>query len=441
MDALLIPHVAIIGGGCAGLSAAAALARAGVRTTVFDSSHQLGGRARGIHWQGLTLDNGQHILLGAYARTLELLHLCGVAPDHGLMRLPLKLDMANEFSLSCPQYLPAPLHILAGLLQARGLSISERLAAVHFMASLKLRNFHLPADMPLQQLLEKQPARLTQMLWEPLCLAAVNTPISEASAQVFLNVLRDSFARKKSDSDLLLPRADLSTLIAEPAARFIAQHGGYIKLNSAITSIQAHDDTLQLQDRYATVGRFSHVVVATSPFRVAELLHDLPNMHALIDTCTALEYQPIYTIYLQYPANTRLPDAMCGLANQLGQWVFDRGQLYGQEGLIAVVISAEGSHQNMPQETLATAVHHELQSAFPSIRQVAPLWHKVIAEKRATFACRANMKRPLHATPHQRLWLAGDYVSTGDSLQDYPATIEGAIRSGFQVAENILKSL
>ncbi len=431
------PSAAIIGGGCAGLAAAVRLSEAGVPVTLFDSSHQLGGRARSITWQEQTLDNGQHILLGAYARTLDFLQTCGLAPEQVLLRLPLKLDMAGEFSLRSQSALPAPLHILAGLLQAKGLSWQERFAAVRIMAGFRLRQFRLSQDMPLQQLLQDQPPRLIQMLWEPLCLAALNTPLVEASAQVFLNVLRDSFARSKTDNDLLLPRQDLSQLLVDPAVAYIQQHAGSVRLNRPIDSLRQEGSGWVLQHGDEQ-SHFSHVIIATSPFRVAPLLAGLPELAETASQCAALDYQPIYTVYLQYEAATQLPDAMCGLANSLGQWVFDRGQLYGQAGLLAVVISAAGPHQAMTQAALALAVDQELRQHFPDLSPLS--WHKVVAEKRATFACRAGLKRPGHQLS-QNLWLAGDYVASPDLLQDYPATIEGAIRSGELAAFELIDLL
>ena len=318
--------------------------------------------------------------------------------------------------------------------------MAERMGAIRLMVSLKINQFQLASDIPLQQFLSGQPPRVVTMLWEPLCLAALNTPLATASTQAFLNILRDSFARHKSDSDLLLPRMDLSTLIAEPAARYITTHGGEIHLNTKIEKINRNNKSLEIiiKEKYYN---FSHVVIATSPFRTAPLLQSLPGMEKIISQCTALEYQPIYTVYLQYAAEIRLPESMCGITGRLGQWVFDRGRLYGQHGLIAVVISVEGKHQALSQAELAIAIHQELQSIFPHILPSLPEWHKVIAEKRATFACLAGLDRPVQYTSHKNVLLAGDYVSTGDPLQDYPATIEGAVRSGFQAAETISNNI
>jgi uncharacterized protein with NAD-binding domain and iron-sulfur cluster len=173
--------------------------------------------------------------------------------------------------------------------------------------------------------------------------------------------------------------------------------------------------------------------MAVSPFRLSALTNELSEYAESRKLTEELSYQPIYTVYLQYAEDISLASAMQGLTGGISQWVFDRGQLDGQQGLLAVVISAEGSHQSMTQEALAIAVADELTTTFPHVGK--PLWHKVIAEKRATFSCDANILRPHQITVIPDLYLAGDYT-TGD----YPATIEGAIRSGVQCANYIIGS-
>lgn len=429
------PHVAVIGGGCAGLAVATRLTQQGLGVVLYESSPHVGGRARGLGWKGQRLDNGQHILLGAYRDTLNLMQLAGVDIEQALLRLPLQLEMYSRFRLKAHTYLPAPLHILAGLLTASGLSWRERFSAIRFMVWLKLTGFQLQHDLPLAELLSQrsQPGRVTRWLWEPLCLAALNTPLSTASSQVFLNVLRDSFAQAKSDSDMLLPRQDLSALLAEPLAAYIRSNGGQIRLGCGVTGISQTGHGFEV---HATDGtaRFSQVVVATSAFRAGDLLADLPALAVSKALTEALDYQPIYTVYLQYPAEIRLDAQMLGFAEGYGQWVFDRGLLYGQHGLMAVVISAAGKHQALTQQQLAEAVADEMSLHFPGLP--APLWHKVIAEKRATFACTQGLQRPAAITPLAGLYLAGDYVAG-----DYPATIEGAVRSGLSCANHIIQHL
>lgn len=427
--------VAIIGGGVAGLSAAVTLADAGVSVTVFEASTQLGGRARGVTYKGLTLDNGQHILLGAYRETLRLLALADAEISTSLLRLPLSLRVTDlqrntTLLLQTSRQLPAPLHLLFGLLNANGLSVRDKWFAICMMLWLKLHHFKLEQDQPLLTFLslQKQTEPLIQKLWEPLCLAALNTPLQIASAQVFLNVLKDSFNQKTQDSDLLLAATDLTSLISTPFANFVTEHGGEVLLNAPVKQITPQSDGYLIATAAKSMD-FSHVVIACGPHQLTQITSDLPSLHGLVEQLT---YQPITTVYLQYEAHIQLAQPMQGLINSVSQWVFDRGQLCGQPGLLAVVISAHAPFEQT-QQALADSVHQELLGLIPSLKQ--PLWHKVITEKRATFSCEVKLNRPNNQTSYKDLYIAGDYTAG-----DYPATIEGAVRSGVNAANLLLAS-
>ncbi|MDZ4140398.1 MAG: hydroxysqualene dehydroxylase HpnE [Methylotenera sp.] len=433
-------HIAIIGGGCAGLSAAAALVDRGYHVTLFEASAQLGGRARTVLVESNSLmhllDNGQHILLGAYRETLALLRKVSVDENLAFMRLPLHINMQaasakSVFLLKSAHFLPAPFNMLVGLLTCNGLSFSERIAAIKLILHVKSTHYKITSDISLEQYLvdHKQTSRLIEMLWEPLCLAALNTPVAIASTRVFLNILKDSFSGSKKNCDFLLPRLDLSKIIANPLSQYIQSKGGEISLNKRIRSLQLEGDGFSLETRDGKAF-FSHVIVAVSPTRVDKLIESLPRLQAALRQTQTYGYQPIYTIYLQYPPETKLPSVMSGLSGSLGQWVFDRGQLCNQKGLIAVVVSATGVHQQLSQDELAWKVAKELSQAFSQLSK--PLWHKVIAEKRATFSCTPNLARPTNKTVQPNLFLAGDYT-----FADYPATIEGAVRSGIVCANLI----
>lgn len=436
-------HVAVIGGGCAGLSAAVTLIEQGVQVTIFEASSQLGGRARTVAVENNSLmhllDNGQHILLGAYHETLALLKKVGVKEHEALLRLPLQINMQTMFAnsaflLKSASYLPAPLNLLVGLILSKGLSFKERIAAIKLMYKLKSTQYQLTKDMPLAQFLlhEDQSDQLVAMLWEPLCLAALNTPIEIASTRIFLNVLKDSFSGSKNNSDMLLPRHDLSQIISHPVANYIRSQDSTIKLNRRVRSLTEVPGGFNLETRDGP-HFFSHVIVAVSPARVEKLIGALPKLKRVLEQTQAYAFQPIYTIYLQYPQDIQLPIVISGLTGMTGQWVFDRGQLCGQKGLIAVIVSAEGVHQKMSQDELALTVAKELHHAYPVLPK--PLWHKVIAEKRATFSCTTHLARPTNKTVQPGLFLAGDYT-----YADYPATIEGAVRSGIKCAKLILNS-
>ncbi|MBZ0105587.1 MAG: hydroxysqualene dehydroxylase HpnE [Sulfuricella denitrificans] len=426
-----LKRVGIIGAGYAGIAAAVRLADGGIPVTLFEAGRVLGGRARGVDHQGIRLDNGQHMLLGAYRDTLEMMDRVGVRD--AMLRLPLSLSIPGRFALKTPA-LPAPFHLLLGLLNAQGLPFGERLSAIRFALRLRLMNFRLPQDISVACLLarHRQGGNISRLLWEPLCLAALNTPIDQASAQVFLNVLRDSFSHARSDSDMLLPRSDLSALLPDAAAKLIRGRNGEIRTGCRVHRIESTESGFDLHWPGGSEN-FSHVICATAPQHALPLLAGLPALAPARESISSMSYQPIATIYLQYPEQVRLPQAMLGMSEGWAQWVFDRGWTHGTAGLLAVVISAEGRHQDVAPEQMAERVAEELTLAF-GLPQA--LWHKVIMEKRATFACTAGVARPDQKTGLKNFYLAGDYTAG-----DYPATIEGAVRSGVKCAGLVSGSL
>lgn len=391
----------MVGAGYAGMAAAVTLAERGVNVTVFEAGPVPGGRARRVTTEGRELDNGQHILIGAYSELLRLMRLVGVSPD-AVLRLPLELRYADGFRLRGA----------SGLLFSRKIPFRERLDAIRFMLSLKRSSFRLPVDISVSALLEqhRQNGVIGHYVWRPLCVSALNTPPDQASAQVFVTVLRDSLAAGGSASDLLLPRVDLSRLFPEPACEFVSRNGGEIRMNSPVRDISAMQ------------REFSAIIVAVGPHQLKALLPDLAPEYG---------YQPIYTCYLQYPKSVKLPCPMLGFSGGLVQWAFDRGMLAGEHGRIACIISAQGDHQQMAQDELAAACHRELAVALKEFPD--PEWSRVIGEKRATVACTPGLKRPAQETAVPGLFLAGDYTDP-----DYPPTLEAAVRSGVRAAEKIV---
>jgi squalene-associated FAD-dependent desaturase len=326
------------------------------------------------------------------------------------------------------------LHLAAGLLWSQGLTLAQRLRAAHFMSRLRAAHFTLERDTSVDALLTrfKQSPAVRRYLWEPLCISALNTLPAEASAQVFLNVLRDSFNGSREDSELLLPAEDLGALFPEPAAGFVAAAGGRVVHGCAVQSVAREAAELAVVSEEGR-ERFSHVICALPPFRVPEVLGGMPELVGILEAVSRLRHEPIYSVYLQYPQTVRLPQPMLGLEGGRAQWLFDRGQLSAQHGLIGVVISARGLHQDLDQDSLAAEVHAELQNALAGLP--SPLWSRVIAEKRATFACVVDVERPAQRTPVPGLYLAGDYTAS-----PYPATLEAAVRSGVTCARMILEN-
>jgi squalene-associated FAD-dependent desaturase len=418
-------RVAVVGGGWAGLAAAVELAAHGEKVTVLEAARQLGGRARSVPWDGIRVDNGQHLFVGAYRETLRLMERVGSA--HRLERRPLDLRVP-AFRLRLPT-LPAPWHLALGLLAAHGLGVGDKLRAAAFMQALKRQGFRLDRDLPAADLLarHRQSERLVDRLWAPICVAALNTPLEQASAQVFCNVLRDSLAGERADSDLLLNRGELDNLFPGPAAEFVRLAGGEVRRSCAVTAISRPGAGFHLAGADLDADR---VILAVHPARLPALLTDLPELADVIRQVETYAWQPILTLWLRFAAPVALPFTMLGLGGGQSPWAFARDDL--APGLVAVVVSAEGPHLRRDPDALKKDYLALLAEA---VGPLPPLlaWKRIV-EKRATYACAPDLPRPDNATPLPGLYLAGDYTRG-----DYPATIESAVRSGVQCARLILE--
>jgi squalene-associated FAD-dependent desaturase len=443
-------HYAVVGAGWAGFSAAVGLARAGQRVTLFEAARTFGGRARRVDVNGHALDNGQHIMLGAYSETLRLMREVGVDLRSAVLTLPLQMrypPASGGMDFVAPR-LPAPLHVAIALLRARGLAREDKLALARFTTTARWLGWTLNHDCSVAELLERfdQTPRMIALMWRPLCLAALNTPPERASAKVFLAVLRDSLGAKRAASDMLVPRTDLSALFPDAAANWMQAKGHAIHLGAKVTALRQASSRWALEASGAGVGgamaaEFDGVVLAAAPVASAALLSQLEASKALAAQLDAFEPEPITTCYLQYPPGTRLQAPFLALIDDAansrwGQFVFDRGQLDArQDGLFAVVISASGAASELPQDELAASIASQLANDLCQPSLANPAWSRVITEKRATYACTPGLQRPANETPLPGLVLAGDYTAG-----EYPATLEMAVRSGIQAARSLCRS-
>lgn len=430
--------VVIVGGGWAGLAAAVQLTLEGVPVTLLESAKQLGGRARCAPFGEHRVDNGQHIMIGAYTHVLGMMKIMNVDIDATLLRMPLSLHMRSlkkgEVIVKGVD-LPAPFNILAAILRARGLSLFEKQRAIHFCLRLALAKFNLKEDVSVEALLirHRQIGRLTDTLWEPLCLATLNTPIRYASALVFLRVLRDAFSQYKNFSDLLIARESLCKIFPEPAMEYIERNAGHVNLQKRVIDI--HIDGNQLTGIQTDDGliRTNRAILALPPHALIPLIDNKPVFASLKEKLHQFTYEPIVTVYLQYPLHAQLDSPVIGATHSISQWIFDR-RVAGQPGLMAVVISASQQYRDMNNTELEQRVSDELAKLFPD-------WPKpdsamTIREKRATFASTVNIDkvRPVNKTAVAGCYVAGDFTDTS-----YPATLEGAVMSGIRAARLLLK--
>jgi len=439
-------HVAVAGGGWAGCAAAVELARHGCQVTLFEAARSLGGRARGVEVRGMALDNGQHILLGAYRESLRLMKRVGVDEKSAFLRLPVQMrypEGGDGMDFAAPR-LPAPLHLAFALLRAKGLDRADKLALARLNSAGRWMGWQLDNDCTVLELLDRfdQTERLARLMWRPLCIAALNTPPERASANVFLAVLRDSLgARRRAASDMLLPRLPMGALFPEPAGAWLERqgHGHSVRLGVKVAGIKRDGDGWLVESGGdAPAERFDAVVLATPAPVSAALLAGLSEAAEVASQLEAFTHEPIATCYLQYAPGTRLALPFYALlddpaTNRWGQFVFDRAQLdSAQDGLLAVVVSAAAEAATLPREQLAAAIASQLAQDFGRPELATPAWTQLITEKRATFSCTPGLVRPGNTTPLPGLVLAGDYTAS-----DYPATLETAVRSGQAAATAI----
>ena len=432
--------VAVIGAGWAGMAAAIAHRQAGRQVTVFEAARTVGGRARAVpgvlpDGTAATLDNGQHILIGAYTESLRLMRLVGVDPTTALLRLPLTLQFPDGQGLQLPDLAP-PLDALLGIVRAKGWGWQDKVALLRTATAWQLRGFRCAPHTSVADLCAPLTPRLMAEFIDPLCVSALNTPAREASGQVFLRVLQDSLFSGRGGSNLLLPRTDLGALFPEAAMRWLVQQGGQVVTGQRIQRLvplprgrwQLAGTGGAAQGSEAT-DAFDHITLACPSWEAARLVDGLASTAGLAAaarwsaTANALRFEAITTVYA-HASGARLPLPMLALRNTAehpAQFVFDRGQLDGQQGLLAFVVSAsDGDRALIEQQVLQQAA---AQLGLPGLRPV-----QTVVEKRATFACTPGLQRPaMQVLPG--LTACGDYVEG-----PYPATLEGAVLSGTAVA-------
>ncbi len=421
-------HVAIIGGGWAGLAAAVEAVRAGHQVTLFEAARTWGGRARTLPLplpEGGTadLDNGQHILIGAYRQTLSLMASVGVDPRTVLHASPLDLRDLHGAGLHMPGWPSwlAPLDAAWGMLRARGWSWADRRALLQASLGWQRAGFRCGAHESVATLCSRLPASVVEGLIEPLCVSALNTPPAQASGQVFLRVLRDSLFGEGwgpwGASWLLLPTAPLGTLFPEAAARWLSGHGATLRLGHRVALLAQTASGWQVDG-----DAFDAVILACPSWDAIRLLQDnAVAAPAWLLQAHTLKHEAIATVYAT--SRRRLPRPMVSLRStptEPAQFVFDRGQLGGPAGLLAFVVSAShGEREVIEQQVMA-------QADALGWDEVQPL--QTVIERRATFACTPGLDRP-GAQVADRLWACGDWVAG-----PYPATLEGAVMSGRHAA-------
>lgn len=422
-------HVAVVGGGWAGLAAAVRAVQRGCRVSLFEMAPQLGGRARSAQVGDWRLDNGQHILIGAYRDTLELMRDVGVDLATALHRMPLALVDADGVGLTLPPGRAIP-SFARGVLGATHWPLSHRLSLLMTAARWGAHGFNCDAMQTVSDLVVKLPRRIQQELIEPLCVAALNTPAHQASGQVFLRVLRDALFGGRGASDLLLPQMPLAQLLPGPAGVWLEAAGARVCLRSRVQSLAVDGDA---PSRWLVDGEsFDGVMLACSANDAARLAAPINVFWS--GQASRVAYQSIVTVYVHHP-DAKLAFPMTTLVDSVehpAQFAFDHGMLTRRRGLLAFVVSGANPWLLQGLQATVDATLRQARHALPSAPWIDHLnVVGAIAERRATFACIPSLQRPTQRIA-PGLLACGDYVDG-----PYPATLEGAVRSGRAAAERM----
>lgn len=436
----MVPDVLIIGAGVAGLSAAVDLSARGKRVLVLEQHQSAGGRTRSFRdeFTGDMVDNGQHLLMGCYRHTRRYLqiinsqHLADLQPS---LRIPYLRPGHPSVSFRCPR-LPAPIHVMAGLAQFSALPLSERAGALSIGLALltsspgRLRALdQISADEWLGQLQQGQEAR--RYVWDVITIGALNEHPANVSALLLYRVLRTAFFGKIENASLMIPRADLSELLVDPAIRFIEARGGSVRTGAGVSRLVTDGNRVSAAETTAgETVQATHFISAVPWYAFESLrLHQGTEDSILSKTLIS---SPIVSVQLWF-SQPVMDDRFAAVLDRTIQWVFAKAGRDGRQHL-SLVISGAGAVVEMEKEQLVRIALDDLAAVLPESAGAVPVHSLVIKERRATFLPRPGLEghRRRTSTELANLFLAGDWTDTG-----YPATIEGAVMSGFRAAEAV----
>ncbi|MBL0419805.1 FAD-dependent oxidoreductase [Ramlibacter sp. AW1] len=424
-------RVAVIGAGWAGIAAAVQACSAGHAVTLFEAARQLGGRARSLSLrltdgQSTEVDNGQHILIGGYTETLSLMQRLGVAPEDALLAMPLELRGPQGEGLSLPRW-PPPADFAWGVLTAKGWTLRDKLGLLRTAAAWRRAGFRCDPGETVLSLSRHLGPRVQADLVEPLCISALNTPPDQACGAVFLRVLQDALLGpgwgRWPASWLLLPRRPLGALLPQAGQRWLQAHGATVRTGHRVRNLARPGSGWRVDEE-----AFDAVVLAGGSDDAARLVEGWNPQAHWLRQARQLRHRPIATVYAQ--GRHRLARPMVALRSAPGapaQFVFDRAQLGGPDGLLAFVVS---DSQGTRQEIEAAVIAQARALGWDALRPLG-----TVVEKRATFACTPGLQRPPPQVA-QGLWACGDYVRG-----PYPATLEGAVRSAAEVVGDLTRSV
>ncbi len=440
--------VIVIGAGVAGISAAMNLSRNGYEVTVLESREFVGGRMFSFTdgKTGDVIDNGQHVMIGAYHSFLGVLDELGTAkllePQKALqVRF---VDKEGQSSIIDTSKLWGDAGLLYGFMRLNSISKSEKFRAVLFFLKLK-KGIRGIDNLTVRRLLidNRQSENIIVRFWEPYVLATMNTRIDSASAKLFVDVLKKALLSGSDNSKMIIPVAGLSELVA-PFGDWLADRGGVVKANNRVEGIIIEKGKCIGVAREGGENLYAEYVISCVPPFALEKIIGYGINRKLLNTNTQFRYSPIISVYLWLDRDITV-DKFTALTGMKSQWIFNRRSITkaaaesveGYPGLVQVTISVADDLSELASKEIAELCHNELSKAFPKAKGSELLHHRVVKEKRATIIqdIATVNKRPGAKTGISNFFVAGDWTDTG-----LPATLEGAAVSGVAASNEIIRN-
>jgi zeta-carotene desaturase len=436
--------VAIVGGGLAGLAAGCALAEAGLRVTVFERRPYVGGRASSYEHPGTgeVVDNCQHVLLGCCTNLVSFYERLGVAAKIRWFDELTFIEPGGRTSRMSPSFLPAPMHNVPAFLRAKMLSAKDKLAIARAMSAMSRQ---LPEDSSEDFLSwlrrHKQTEQAIERFWKTVLVSALNEDLDRVSVRYAAQVFRESFMKSAAAGRMGLPSIPLSDLYGS-AMEYIRTRGGEVLLRSSVTAMGPKQDRVGVLTG-SSEKQFDFAVLAAPFQNVASLLPADAASEPIKQQLAHFEPSSITGIHLWFDREiSPLPHAV--LLDRTIQWMFHKskfheGREHGTQGsYVELVVSASKSLVQKSREEILDLATRELAEFFPTVREAKLVKATVIKEIYATYAVLPGLDkfRPAAKTQWPRIFLAGDWTATG-----WPATMEGAVRSGYLAAEALTEYL
>jgi len=421
-------HCIVIGGGIAGLTAAAYLAKENIKVTLLESSPKPGGRAYSFTEQKSNdvVDNGQHILMGCYSDTINFLKLIG-AKDNFMYQKSLQINFLTQAGklvrLKTFNSL-YPFNLLFALLNFNAITLRERLSLLKFVIKLPFISHQKLSNKNIRDWLkeENQSDDIIKSLWEIIAVGALNTNIDKGSAFMFREILMKIFFNGNFASTIILPKYGLSETYVKNAKEFIESNGGKIKLSSSVKEFIISDNKIVgIKTTDEVYKDFDYVISAVPFYAFNNIFPEL-----FLDEKIEFEYSSILNIHI-WLKNNPLKEQFYGLIDSPVHWIFNKGNH------INIVISDADYLIDKSAEEIYKMCVGEL-IKYTRLEESNFSQYKVLKEKRATFipSNKINFIRPSSKTKIANLFLAGDWTNT-----DLPSTIESAVKSGRIAAELI----